>query len=512
MAQAREQWGTRAGFILAAVGSAIGLGNIWRFPDTAFKAGGGSFLVPYIIALLTAAIPLLIMEYAIGHKNRASPPLAFRRVSRSLQPIGWWQTAICVVIACYYATIIAWAIRYVFFALDQSWSGAPDTATFFTEFVGVEAAGETPSLVPGVAVPAILVWIATLVILGLGIRKGIEIASKIFIPLLIVVFGCLVVWSLTLEGAVDGLNAFFTPDWSRLFDTNVWLLVYGQLFFSLSVGFGIMVTYASYLRRRADLSGPALVAGFANSSFEILAGIGVFAALGFMAASQGTTVEQVVADGVGLAFFSFPTIISELPFGSVGNGLFGVLFFGSLVIAGFTSLVSIVQVVISTVQDRLGTGRWFTVAVVGVPMAVVSVGLFASTQGLNFLDVADHYINHYGIAAAAFVSLVIVAVLLRKLPQLRDHLNRYSSIKVGWWWFITLGVLTPIGLGAVLIHSLIGEFQNPYGEGEYSNAFLFWSGWVVAIGAFVFGIVMSLIPWRNADRIETESISKEGSA
>ncbi|MGH8879836.1 MAG: sodium-dependent transporter, partial [Stackebrandtia sp.] len=351
MSQVREQWGTRAGFIFAAVGSAIGLGNIWRFPDTAYKAGGGSFLVPYLIALFTAAIPLLIMEYSIGHRTRASPPLAFRRVSRAMEPVGWWQVAISFVIACYYAVILAWAVRYVFFSLDQSWEGAADTGTFFAGVLKAAAPGESPSLVSGIAIPAVLIWIVTLVILGLGVQKGIEISNRIFIPLLVVVFGALVVWSLTLPGAADGLNTFFTPDWSRLFDAEVWLLVYGQLFFSLSVGFGIMITYSSYLRRKADLTGSALVAGFANSSFEILAGIGVFSALGFMAQAQGTSVGKVVEGGVGLAFFSFPAIISELPFGGVGQAVFGVLFFGSLVIAGFSSLISIVQVVVSTVQD-----------------------------------------------------------------------------------------------------------------------------------------------------------------
>lgn len=509
MAEAREQWGSRAGFILAAAGSAIGLGNIWRFPDTAYEAGGGTFLIPYLFALLTAAIPLLLLEYSIGHKYRSSPPLAFRRISRSMEPVGWWQVAICIVIACYYAVIIAWAVRYVFFSVDLSWNAAPDTETFFAEFLHAEAAGEPISAVWGVAIPAALVWTVTLVILALGIRKGVEAANKVFLPLLIVVFGFLVIWSLTLDGAVEGLNAFFTPEWNRLLDADVWLLVYGQLFFSLSVGFGIMVTYSSYLRRKADLSGSGLVVAFSNSSFEILAGIGVFATLGFMASAQDTTVGEVVAGGVGLAFFSFPAIVSELPFGDLGNGLFGALFFLSLVIAGFTSLISIVQVVISTVQDRLGIGRVATVVFVGVPMAVVSVVLFTSTQGINFLDVADHFINHYGIAFAALISVVLVAWLYRKLPELRDHLNVYSSFRVGAGWIVMLAALTPIGMGAVLLTSLVTELQTPYGDGDYSNTFLFWSGWAVSIGALLFGVIMSLLPWRNTERINVEFISKK---
>ncbi|HIW64081.1 MAG TPA: sodium-dependent transporter [Candidatus Stackebrandtia excrementipullorum] len=509
MAKAREQWGSRVGFIFAAAGSAIGLGNIWRFPYTAYEAGGGTFLIPYIVALLAAAIPLLLLEYSVGHKFRSSPPLAFRKLARSMEPVGWWQMAICAVIACYYAVIVAWAIRYVFFSLGLNWNDAPDTETFFADFLHAGAPGEAPSMVLGVAVPAALVWLITLVVLALGIRKGIEIANRIFIPLLVVIFGFLVVWSLTLDGAVEGLNAFFTPEWNRLLDADVWLLVFGQLFFSLSIGFGIMVTYSSYLRRKADLSGSGLVVAFSNSSFEILAGIGVFAALGFMATSQGTTVGEVVEGGVGLAFFSFPAIVSELPFGSIGNGLFGALFFASLVIAGFTSLISIVQVVVSSIQDRLGLGRVAAVALVGVPMAVVSVSVFSSSQGLNLLDVVDHFINHYGVVFAGLVSVVLVAWVYRRLPQLRNHVNESSSFRLGRGWMITLTVLTPIGLGAVLITSLIAELDAPYGDGAFSNEFLFWAGWVVAGGALLFGLLMALIPWRNADHINVEPARAE---
>ncbi|MHC0431050.1 sodium-dependent transporter [Streptomyces sp. O3] len=491
--QPREQWGTRAGFLLAAIGSAIGLGNIWRFPAVAFDNGGGAFLLPYLIALLTAGLPLLIMEYSIGRKYRQSPPAAFRRLARPAEAIGWWQVAISFVIATYYAVILAWAVRYVGFSVGQQWGDDP-AAFLIGDFLKVaDEPGGISSYVPGVLWPLIAIWVVVLIILGFGVRRGIEAANKIFIPLLVVFFLILVVRALTLDGAEIGLDAFFSPDWAALKDSGVWVAAYGQIFFSLSVGFGIMVTYASYLRRRADLTGSALVAGLANSSFELLAGIGVFATLGFMAASTGGQVDDA-GGGLVLAFIAFPTIISEMPAGA----FFGVLFFGSLVIAGLSSLISIVQVVVSAVQDRTGMSRGLAVFGVGGAVAVVSIVLYPTDNGLNYLDAADHFINQYGIAFAALVSVIVVGWLLGKLPMLQRDADATSAVKLGHWWKICLGVITPVVLGWVLVDSLIDEFDKNYGD--FSTGFLLATGWSVAIGALLVGILISLIPWRQADK------------
>ncbi|MBF6455249.1 sodium-dependent transporter [Nocardia cyriacigeorgica] len=477
-------------FLLAAIGSAVGLGNIWRFPYVAYENGGGAFLVPYLIALLTAGIPVLVFEYAIGHKFRGSPPRAFLRLSRPAAAIGWWQVAICFVIATYYAVIIAWAVRYVGFSVGQQWGDDPDA--FFAGFVKqADEPGFGTSYVAGVAVPLIAVWVVTLGVLAFGVRRGIETASKIFIPLLVVLFAILVVRALFLPGATEGLDAFFSPDWSAITDGSVWVAAYGQIFFSLSVGFGIMITYSSYLRRRADLTGSALVAGFANSSFEILAGIGVFAALGFMATQSGVAVNEVATSGTGLAFVAFPEIISQL---TVGSGWFGLLFFGSLVLAGLTSLISIVQVIIAAVQDRTGMRRVPAVLIVGGATAAVSIALFPTEGGLFLLDVADHFINAYGIALAGLIALIAVVWLLRKLPMLQEHVDDISAIRLGRVWTVTLGVITPVVLGWMMIDTLRAEFAENYGG--YSNSFLLIAGWGVAIGAVVVGVLLAMIPWR----------------
>lgn len=302
----RPQWGTRAGFIMAAVGSAVGLGNIWRFPAVAYENGGGAFFLPYLFAILTAGIPLLVLEFTLGHKYRGSAPLTFARLNKKSEWIGWWQVAISFVISTYYAVIIAWAMSFAYFSFGQKWGNDPGAFLFGDYLKLAEAPGQVGSIVPSVFIPLVLVWVIALGVLFKGVKKGIEAANKIFIPALVILFLVIVVRAVTLDGAAQGLDAFFKPNWSLIAEPKVWVAAYGQIFFSLSIGFAIMVTYSSYLPKKTDLTNNAFITAFANSGFELLAGIGVFAALGFMAQQQGVAVSEVVAGGSRVSFRSVP--------------------------------------------------------------------------------------------------------------------------------------------------------------------------------------------------------------
>ncbi|WP_236864618.1 sodium-dependent transporter [Brevibacterium daeguense] len=494
----REMFATRTAFIMAAIGSAIGLGNIWRFPYVAYDSGGGAFLIPYLVALLTAGIPILFFDYALGHRSRSSAPMAFRAFTRAAEPIGWFQTGIAFVIGIYYAVIIGWAGMYMIFSVTQAW-GDNAESFFIGEFL--QQSGEfglSGDFVPGVLIPLIIVWVVTLGVLLLGVQRGISRFNLIFIPLLVVMFLILVVRALFLPGAFAGLDAFFTPDFAALADPAVWVAAYGQIFFSLSIAFGIMITYASYLKRRTNLSGSGLVVAFSNSSFEVLAGIGVFAALGFMAQASGVAVDEVVASGVGLAFISFPTLISQMP----GGALFGILFFGSLVFAGMTSLISIVQVPVQSVAEKLDISNRTSLLIVGGLMAVISCLTMPTVTGLNVLDVVDAFANNIGVVGSAVVSLIVVAWLLRKLPVLRDHINATSSFKLGPTWMICLSVITPLVLGYMLISQIITLIQDGYGgmPKSFTNVF----GWGMIALLIVVAIVLTLIPWPKRALRHTE--------
>ena len=337
----------------------------------------------------------------------------------------------------------------------------------------------------------ILVWVVTIGVLALGVQTGIGRTAVIFIPVLVIAFIVLVGIALTLDGAGTGLDAFFTPDWAALADTGVWISAVGQIFFSLSVGFGIMITYASYVDRKTDMTGSGAVVAFSNSGFELLAGIGVFAALGFMAQAAGTSVGEVVSSGIGLAFVAFPAIINQAPAG----GLLGVLFFGSLVLAGMTSLISIVEVVIGAVRDKAGISRMTATFVVGVPMALLSIGMFSTTGGLYLLDTMDAFVNSFGIVVVAVVMMVAITFGFRKLPVLREHMDRISSIKLKGWWPALIAVVIPILLVVMVVQELRAKLADPYGgyPADLLNTF----GWGMAVALPIIAIVLSLIPWRG---------------
>ena len=492
----RATFSSRRAFMFAAIGSAVGLGNIWRFPYIAFDNGGGAFVLPYLVALLTAGIPLLLLDYAIGHRYRGSPPLAFRRLGRLFEPMGWWNFLTNVIICIYYAVIVGWAASYAYYSLTSTW-GADPQAFFFKDFLQMADAKDLGlDFVGKVAGPLIAVWVFTLVIMALGVQKGVAGASTFFMPLLVVMFVIMVGIALTLPGAAKGLDALFTPDWSRLADPKVWVAAYGQIFFSLSICFGIMITYSSYLKKKTDLGGTGLVVGFANSSFELLAGIGVFAALGFMAHAAGKEVSEVASSGIGLAFIAFPTIINQAPMGA----LIGVLFFGSLVFAGVTSMISIVEVIVAAIQDKMNIGRVSATMIAGVPMAIISTLLFGTTTGLPVLDVLDKFINTYGIVASGFV-YVLAIVLLRKLPELRNHLNALSSIRVGKVWTASV-VVTVAMLGYMLYQDTAGLLKENYSG--YPDSFLNIFGWGMVGALLVLSVLLSFLPWKHGQNFNVK--------
>ena len=493
---AREQWSGQLGFLMAAIGSAIGLGNIWRFPGVAYSNGGGAFMIPYIIALLAVGVPVLLLDYALGHRYRGSSPAVFRRVSARFEWLGWWHVVICFVIMTYYVVIVAWALRYTVFSLTIAWG--KDAAGFFNEYIGLGTISEAgvPAYsarpIAGVVVPLVLVWAYGLYVVARGVSRGVERANRIFLPVLVVMFLMLVVRAMLLPGATDGLNTLFTPDWGKLGDYRVWMAAFGQIFFSLSIGFGIMLTYASYLKRRSNLVGTGLTAAFANSSFELLAGIGVFATLGFMAHVQNVPVGELEdISGPALAFVTFPTIISQMP----GGPVFGFLFFASFTLAGLTSFISIIQVVAPAVAEKFGWSNVTATLACGLPSAVLSFVLFGTASGLYDLDVVDAYINNIGVVGSAIIMCVGLGLVLRRFKVLQRHLNAVSETRVvGTWWRLLIAVVVPALLGYMFVQTAWSYGRDGYG---YSPSFEAVFGWGMLFAGAVATVVLTVIPWRT---------------
>ncbi|WP_048601268.1 sodium-dependent transporter [Rubeoparvulum massiliense] len=496
----RQNWGSRAGFIMAAVGSAVGLGNIWRFPYIAYENGGGAFLIPYLFALLTAGIPLLILEFSIGQRMRGSAPLAFSRLGK-LEWYGWWQVGVAFIIATYYSVIIGWSISYTGFAVFQSWG--QDTGSFLYEYLGVTDSWNVSWLGGiqwGVFIPLLVVWLVVFGVLHRGVKRGIEAAGKIFMPLLFLLMILMAIRGLFLDGAMAGLNAFFTPDWSGITNPKTWLAAYGQVFYSLSIAFAIMLTYASYLPKKSDINNNAFITAFADSGFSLISGVAIFSAIGFMATQSGGAVDEYAKSGVGLAFDVFPQILNVMPLGK----LVGVLFFISLVFAGLTSLISIVETSVAAVMDKFQLPRRKAVNW-AVGLAAFFSLFYATGSGLYILDTVDYFINNYGVALSGLFFAILMGWILNKTEDIRDYNNSISEIKVGRWWNFSIIVLTPSVLGYMALQQLKTDLTTNYGD--YPDS-LISIGWAAAIGVIVMGFYMQSIRSTNP-RFKVEKSGEE---
>ena len=478
----REQWGSRAGFILAAVGSAIGLGNIWRFPYMAYENGGGAFFIPYVFALITAGIPFMIMEFGLGHKYKGSAPKVLAAISGKMEWLGWVQIMIAAIIAVYYAVVIGWTINYLGFAFDGAW-GADTKGFFFGEYLGLTS---SPMELGGVRWPIFgacaLTWGLTWLACNSGVRGGIERACKILIPVLFALVLIFIGRVITLPGANVGLDFLFTPDFSKLTDPSVWAAAYGQIFFSLSIGFGIMVAYSSYLPKGADICNNAAMTVFINCGFSMLAGVMIFSVLGSMAHATGQAVSDVAGAGVGLAFITIPAAINTMP----APLFFGTIFFLCLSMAGVSSHISIVEAVSSALIDKFGATRHKVVT--GICIIGFSLTTILTTGGgLLILDIVDHFINNICLLFAALVEIVLMSWVIG-LEEIRNDVNAHSDFTVGNLWAMSLRIITCLILGYTFFTNLYGKIMTPYGG--YPQFDLITLGWSILPLALLVGVYL----------------------
>ncbi|MFC4076112.1 sodium-dependent transporter [Salinithrix halophila] len=495
MNQAKEQWASRAGFIFAAVGSAIGLGNIWRYPYVAYENGGGAFLIPYFFALLTAGIPILLLEYSLGHRFKGSAPLTYRRLSKKFEWLGWWQALLAFAISTYYMIILGWALSYTYFSFGTQWG--KDTEKFFlNNYLGItDSFWNIGGIQWKVLIPVFLLWAFIYFVMRQQAHKGIERLTKILMPILIVMMIIITIRGVSLSGASAGLNVLLTPDFGALSDFKVWIAAYSQIFFSLSIGYATMLTYSSYLSKDTDLSNSGLIAALGNSGFEFMAALGVFGALGYLATQQGIGVDEVATGGVGLAFIVFPKIINQFP----GlNDLFGVLFFGSLVFAGLTSIVSLLEPGVAAIRDKFNISRNAAVNTIVGGSAFVSI-LYATKGGLNYLDVIDHFLNNYGLLIGGFFMTVATAWFAKEANNMRAHINNVSDVHIGSWWIICVKYLTPALLLVMAGLNIIDEFKAPYGGFPYSG--LISMGWGALFATLIGGFLLQAARWKEEDSI-----------
>jgi len=487
----RPQWRSRMGFILAALGSAVGLGNIWRFSYLCYKNGGGAFLVPYLIALFVVGIPLMILELGIGHRMRGSSPMTLAKINPRAEWVGWWAV-ICAMygIMLYYSVVISWCLNYVFFSFSLAWGSDPNDF-FFNRFLQVSSgAFDFGDLRSPIIFALIAVWALSWVIVYFGVQKGVERANKIFMPLLFGLIGVLVVWSVSLPGAGEGLKVYLSPDFSLLSDPKIWIDAFSQIFFTLSLAFGIMIAYASYLPRKADIVKDAVIISVGNCAFSFIAGFAVFGTLGYMAVKTGQPVSQVVKESIGLAFVTYPQAISLMP---AFAHLFGIVFFVSLVIAGLSSAISLVEAFSSAVIDKFHFSRGTVVTAVCISGFLGSI-VFTAKSGLYWIDIVDHFITHYGLVVIGLIECVLIGWVF-KAARLREHINHATGKTLSAFWDVCIRYITPLVLVILLVNDLRAEVRAPYEGYSWLAILMIGRDWLMI--ALIISLFVAMVPWKR---------------
>ena len=392
MSEERGSWGSKLGFILAASGSAIGLGNIVFFSSNAYKYGGGAFYMPYLVALFLIGMPVMILELGAGRFARRSMPNALHHFAgKRAELAGWFGALNASIITMYYIAILSWIFGMWIGSLGTLWQASPveafglasgelsNSMSYFFNMISISR--------PLVFV--VVIWAANILIIIKG-AKSIEAVVKIFVPLMWVMMIVLIIRGVTLPGGVEGIFYLFTPDFSVMGDVGIWKGAFSQMFFTLSLGFGIMMAYASYLPPKNDDVLSATTISFLNCSFEYIAGLAIFSLLfAFAIAPKASSLSMI--------FFVVPEGIAEFP---AFVGIFGFLFFTLLLMAGLTSSVSLVESVVLSVMDKFG-----------LPRNRVLVGIFAVGLAGSLLfvlpDVLDAGLNDDGTLGGSRVDLLV---------------------------------------------------------------------------------------------------------
>ncbi len=478
----RDIWESRTAFILASIGSAIGLGNIWRFPYVCYANGGGAFLIPYLVALLTSGIPLMILEFSLGHKFSKPAPLAFRNVKKGFEMLGWFALLVGFGIVTYYAVVMGWCFNYLGYSFNLAWG--QDTQTFFfNQFLKLS---ESPMQIGGIQWMIVLGLVLTWICVIAAIWKGVKTVGKVvyftvIIPWIILIV--LVIRGITLPGAIEGVKFYLTPQFNALLNYKVWLAAYSQVFFSLTVGFGVQITYASFLPEESDVVNNAFLVSFANNATSFVGGFAVFSTLGYYAHQTGLPVSEVVKSGPHLAFVTYPTIIGLLPFAA---SIFGILFFLMLLTLGIDSAFSLVEAGAASIIHKFKIKRLYANVGFGILALVVGI-LYTTKSGLYWLDIVDYFMNNYGLLVVGILQCIAIGYFYNH-REMREYANSKSDFTIGRWWDFCIKYLTPIVVTILFITNIIDRIKSPYGG--YSRLAEFLGGWLVLIIIIIIAVIL----------------------
>lgn len=443
----RDHFASKIGFVLAAAGSAIGLGAIWKFPYMAGTNGGSVFVLLFIISTLLIGLPILLAEFVIGRKGQSDAITGLKKLAPGKKwfLIGWSGFFFSFIILSFYSVVGGWILSYLtrafMFTMDNK--GENYYGALFETIIA-----NPWEVLIGQAVFMLL----TILIVQGGIEAGIERASRIMMPALLIFFIVLVIRSLTLDGAMEGVKFMFVPDWSY-FNAQTMLLALGQAFFSLSVGVAGMMTYASYLPKEQKLGNSAFSVSMLNIGISLMAGLVIFPAVFALGYSPN--------EGPGLVFIILPAVFEQIPYGA----FFMLLFFILMLFATLTSSIAMLETVVSmgikNAYDKRKRSSWIyglLIFLVGIPSAL-SFGVFSDVKifGKTFFDFADFLTNNIGLPLGALLISVFAGYVLKK-QETFEELN-ISSLSFNVWYYI-VRYLAPIAIIVVFLNAVISAFQG----------------------------------------------------
>jgi NSS family neurotransmitter:Na+ symporter len=436
----RGTWGTEFGFILAAVGSAVGLGNMWRFSATAAGSGGAAFVMLYIALTFIIGIPLLMCELSIGRRTKLSPIGALRGVAGpAAVPLGFLFVLAGFVIFSFYGVIAGWAVRY---GIEAVLTGLPTDAA--AHFSGM--ASGTPAALYHVGFVALTVGVVMA-----GVKGGIEKAAIYLMPLLFGILVLLAIWAGTLDGAGAGYAYYLAPDFSLLMDPGTIADAAGQTYFSLSLGMGALITFASYMGKGNNLGKESTIVAFADFAVAFMAGMVVFPivfALGF----DSLVIGLGAGDAEGVLFIALPAAFQSM--GGFGRFL-GIVFFFALSVAALTSTISLLEVVVSSFIDEFNLDRKKASLIVGAGIAVIGL---APAYDISILAMMNSIAGELALGIGAFATVIIVGwVMHNPIEELEQGASPMVKSTLPIWYFVVRFIL-PIITGAVLFLMIQTKF------------------------------------------------------
>lgn len=459
MKNEKSGFGSKLGFILAAAGSAVGLGNIWRFPYLAAEYGGGIFLLVYLVLAVTFGFTLMVTEIAIGRRTGKSVINAYSSVNKKFAPLGWLAGAVPVIILPYYCVIGGWVLKYFTSYAAGVFTSDTNSSEFFTDFIGHFS---SPMIF------FVIYVILTAVIVMLGVKKGIEMVSKIMMPVLLLLIIGIGIYTLTLDGAWEGFTDYYLyPDFSK-FSIKTVVAAMGQLFYSMSLAMGIMITYGSYMRKEDNIEGSVRHIEIFDTAVAFLAGMIVVPAV-FAFSSQAPEVlsgemtaeaslEANLKSGPGLMFMTLPNV-----FGSVTGGrILGIVFFLLVALAALTSSISLMETVVAMISEKFKVKRIAScLIVIGITLAlgtlsVLGYSLWSTVKlfGMQLLDFFDFTSNNIMMPLVALFTCILVGFVV-KTKYIEDEVELNAKFKSKQLYRVMVKYICPICMIAILVTPFI---------------------------------------------------------